>query len=86
MQQETKHDSTNLVVVKIRSSPSFNRDSGANRCGPAPSTVGGWTLILFSDSEAFSIFFRSHFHLQDECSTECLFVAKTGNACNLFKR
>jgi len=29
MEQETKHVSTNLVVVKIRSSPSFSRDSGA---------------------------------------------------------
>jgi len=60
----------NLVVVKIRSSPSFRRDSGANRCGRSPSTVGGWTLLLFSETEAFSIFFRSHFHLQDECSTD----------------
>jgi hypothetical protein len=34
MEQETKHVSTNLVVVKIRSSPSFNRDSGANRQVP----------------------------------------------------
>ena len=46
-------------------------------CGPT---------YLFSDTEAFSIFFRIHFHLLDKCSTQCLFIAKTGNSCDFLKR
>ena len=41
---------------------------------------------LFSDAKAFSIFSRSHFHLLDKCSAQCLFIAKAGNACDLLKR
>src|ERR1700722_15152205 len=41
---------------------------------------------LFSDTEAFSIFFRIQFHLLDKCSTQCLFIAKTVNSCYLLNR